>query len=1147
MPNKDVRVNPPEAKLPPTVQSVQNPKVTAATKPGLSKVAAKEPTMSPVGAGGAGGGGGANGAAEEERTELLGSLTTQQQQRTSARVIKKLMLEPAADKRDAVGDKIECETPTKIDDPLKFPTVKQRMPKALWSAEEKSYFFEALNEYGKDFDAITASICAKMKKKGMPDSNLKTKTQVSHFYYRTWHKLSKHVRFDENVKKVAQELYALINYGELRRKLASVNEKTCARLGEMVRCGSMAVRARGRTLRVRTPMCRALRRLNQIAERECGTRVCGRALVVLRARDAAAWARVQAAAHNPRAATLLPLRTELAALLRALQKRWRNCTRKAVAAENGIPGDDPPRPDYYRPAAPRTDDLAQHLHLPTDSLILREEALPRSAVLHVGPRAGAAIHLPALSPGETLSSQKICFSSYLERMGRRDKHAADVKLRNAKRPRKDSVTDKDETKKLKLEDADSTKMMHIDETAIDGIEMMAYFKNSHDDDEKPSTEEDLKAEETAEEEVGDAPDRDKDMSEREKDSFSEMEDDDKFPKSDTDNESDSKTDKNGKGIKFKNLKVKFRLRPLKTGRSIYTMVLDKDAVNGKVDDIKHDELKRDEVKAEELKGDDARGEELKGDEARGEELKGEETKGEELKEEESKEVLKGDEAKEEEARGEVDVETAMRQVRRGWSVYDAGDLTIGDLYLMFGARSKIELDYWWAEPTPPLPQPPAKQKQPDIDKVDKLIDKREKGNKTPEKGDSSVEDEREKRESDTDILFSPKNTFSQDSNDGMSGDERKIEQMASPDHKSGSVKLANKLINRPGPAPPPNQAAPPQPNGFSLLNDRLKRLLALAGNPHIAQPTSAACACGHVCPRRQQPQKQQPIITPIQNCKTKIKPENNSAIFRHPTPIAPKVQSETSEPALSLSDLPRRRRGRAGGARNRRVVVQRLLPLLPKLPPPSNLIPVKIVPNSPPSLPRLLPKPPPTPTSDMSFYYVLSESNGQFYFHDGDRRIPISPLDHGDHDLADSDNDKEECRSDEEEDTKDDIELKVEVTETGVAEPPDPAPATDPALGAESAESAPAPHQPDIANFLPAESMSLSPSRLLRDAEGWLEGSVQDFSLSSFLSHLEGRPHTDIQGESQLQPLMGETSMDYVAKFADLAATADKPLADDLP
>lgn len=105
----------------------------------------------------------------------------------------------------------------------------------------------------------------------------------------------------------------------------------------------------------------------------------------------------------------------------------------------------------------------------------------------------------------------------------------------------------------------------------------------------------------------------------------------------------------------------------------------------------------------------------------------------------------------------------------------------------FGSRSKIQLDYWWAEATPPLPQPiTITQKQKTTSEGDKTspvervsekekngIDKKEKADKTPEKGtDSSVEDDKEKRESDTDI-FSPKNTYSQDSNDGLSGDERK--------------------------------------------------------------------------------------------------------------------------------------------------------------------------------------------------------------------------------------------------------------------------------------------------------------------------------------------------------------------------------------
>ncbi|CAH0718897.1 unnamed protein product, partial [Brenthis ino] len=1034
--------------------------------------------------------------AEEERTELLGSLTTQQQQRTSARVIKKLKLEPQTDKRDAT----ECETPNKIDDkdPLKFPTVKQRMPKALWSADEKSLFFEALNEYGKDFDAITAYICAKMKKKGMSDGNLKTKTQVSHFYYRTWHKLSKHVHFDENVKKVAQELYALINYGELRRKLASVNEKTCARLGEMVRGGSMAVRARGKTLRVRTPMCRALRRLNQIAERACGARVCSRAQVLLRARDAGAWARVQAAAHNPRMAAALPLRTRLVSFLKALEKRWKSSNYKNPISENGIEtkvNEDQSKDceEYQEIQRGECEEgLEEHLNLQTDRVIVQEQRLTKKLFLHLGPRPGVEVHLPVLSPSEQLSSQKICFSSYLERMGslRRDKENG-VKIRTPKRQRKDSISDKDKEpeKKFKIDDSETNKLMHIDETAIDGIELMAHYKHNQEDEEKPSTEDEkeVKSEETAEEEVDrDVPERDKDMSEKEKDSFSEMEDDEKYNKSDTDNESDGRPDKSQKTQTFKQLKVKFRLRPKQRGGSVYTLILDNNIEETKIEESKVEESKNEGSKVEESKVEESKVEE-----------------------------------KEEEAKPDIDVDMATRQIRKGWSVYDAGELTIGDLYLMFGSRSKLELDYWWAEPTPPLPQPFKYHKT----DVSKSIDNREKGNKTPDKGDSSVEDEREKRESDNDI-FSPKNTFSQDSNDGMSGDERKSEQLSSPDHKSGSLKLVSKLINRP--APP--AAAPPA--GDAVLTDRLKRLLALAGNAHVpraAAPTPARCACGHVCAHKKQVKQQPCIPTPV-TLSSKL-PESPSTVFRHPTPIAPRPDAEGPRP-MCLEGLPRWRRGRPRAADRR--VVQRLLPLLPKLPPPSNLIPVKIPRQpAPPPLPRLLPKPPPPPPllTSTDVYYVLSESNGQFFFHDGDRRIPITPM-------PDTPNDAEDQKTDDDEDIKDIKIVKVEGSE----------PNTEPKELRQGVENNTKTDHPDIASFLPSESMSLSPSRLLRDAEGWLEGSVQDFSLSSFLGHLEGRPQPELVMDSQLHSLMAESSVDYVAKFADLAAevTDDPDLTDDL-
>ncbi|KAI8440716.1 hypothetical protein MSG28_009059 [Choristoneura fumiferana] len=1138
------------------------------------------------------------------------------------------------------------------------------------------------------------------------------------------------------------------------------------------RSGSSARLRAGRVLADAGVAARA-QRVVVGAQRGCALGVCSLTQVSLRARSGSSWARVAAAAHNPRAAAALPPRARLKHFIAALEKRWQGAKHKTQCK---------PKLEYMEPEAeeaepPRSeendDDLEEHLNLEPDRIIVQEQKLAKKPVLHLGPRPNAAVRLPVVCASEQLSSQKICFASYLQRTHqpkdcgvvtcnsayicapsmRRSVFRTEVskeagpaepdclwfapassyrysqnicfvsylqrthqpndcgdKIRTPKRLHKDSgekeKRDEVEQKKPKLED--EPRLLNIDETAVDGIDLMANYKThqrpksevgsigapfgmlslnhplaeqpiwllalSPEDEEKPSTEDEkeTKAEETAEEEG----ERDKYMSEREKDSFSEMEDDDKYIKSDSDNESDK--DKGEKNTKFKNLKVKFRLRPKKCGGSSYTLVTEKDKDS-------------DEQKIEESKDDEP----------------------------------------------DIDVDRAIRQIRKGWSVYDAGDLTIGDLYLMFGSRSKLELDYWWAEPTPPL-SPPKEDKSPPLDK--RAVER------TPDKGtDSSVEDERERRESDGE-LFSPK-AFGQDSNDGLSGDERKAEALAaSPERKPArSLSLACKLINRPAPAPAPDTAA----QGLSQLSDRLKRLLAMAGNPLLGG-AGARCACGHSCAitRKQAPKQVfQPGVpgapaagavaprareagAPVFRHPTPIapKPNNDSVaemslagvprwrrgrpraadrqvvvqrllpllpklpppsnlipvkivpnsppapprimpkppptstsdtlgtgehaseqsdsdnntdppphfkfysllsrealaasperkparslslacklinrpapapapdtaaqglsqlsdrlkrllamagnpllggagarlrmrpllrhhqkqapkqvfqpgvpgapaagavaprareagapVFRHPTPIAPKPNND-SVAEMSLAGVPRWRRGRPRAA-DRQVVVQRLLPLLPKLPPPSNLIPVKIVPNSPPAPPRIMPKPPPTSTSDLSFFYVLSESNGQFFFHDGDRRIPISPLNQ-------DQTDDEEIQD---EDTKEDI--KMDITATEVQTPKDAEPSGEPSAEPNAATNAatntdnekkPA----DIANFLPAESLSLSPSRLLA-GDGWLAGAVQDFSLSSFLGQLEP---PQLAVDSHLQSLMAESSVDYVAKFADLAA-----------
>lgn len=96
-----------------------------------------------------------------------------------------------------------------------------------WSAEDKNSFFEGLYEHGKDFEAIQNNIAMKYKKRGKPANMVKNKEQVRHFYYRTWHKISKHIDFanvySRVLKKSSQELYGLICYAELRKKSWRIN------------------------------------------------------------------------------------------------------------------------------------------------------------------------------------------------------------------------------------------------------------------------------------------------------------------------------------------------------------------------------------------------------------------------------------------------------------------------------------------------------------------------------------------------------------------------------------------------------------------------------------------------------------------------------------------------------------------------------------------------------------------------------------------------------------------------------------------------------------------------------------------------------------------------------------------------------------
>lgn len=59
-------------------------------------------------------------------------------------------------------------------------------------------------------------------------------------------------------------MYALINFGEMRKKLVFINQKDCMKLKELVYTGSVKMRVKGKNILIKTPSCKALRKLNQL-------------------------------------------------------------------------------------------------------------------------------------------------------------------------------------------------------------------------------------------------------------------------------------------------------------------------------------------------------------------------------------------------------------------------------------------------------------------------------------------------------------------------------------------------------------------------------------------------------------------------------------------------------------------------------------------------------------------------------------------------------------------------------------------------------------------------------------------------------------------------------------------------------------------
>ncbi|XP_045205619.2 protein cramped-like [Mercenaria mercenaria] len=209
------------------------------------------------------------------------------------------------------------------------PETKGKRQWELWSVEDKDSFFEGLCEYGKDFESIHNLIVNKCKKKGgVLPITVKNKEQVRHFYYRTWHKISKLIQPVEDLKKDIQELYGLISYSVLRKKLrggVNPNDKNWQKLNDLVHQGIATIKVKGKRIRVKTPVCSALKKLNCFEEpkRDPGAKVPEKIRVEFRPKTNIAWQHVQDVSHNPRVRVTVRSERHLQSLVKYLEQKWK--------------------------------------------------------------------------------------------------------------------------------------------------------------------------------------------------------------------------------------------------------------------------------------------------------------------------------------------------------------------------------------------------------------------------------------------------------------------------------------------------------------------------------------------------------------------------------------------------------------------------------------------------------------------------------------------------------------------------------------------------------------------------------------------------------------------------------------------------------
>ena len=537
--------------------------------------------------------------------ELLGSVTTFPSSgidgpavRTSARVIHKLRMDstplPQPEKKETQNESSTISQP-------KTPSTTKTHVKVQWINEERNFFFDALNEHGRDFEQISRFINLKMKRKMPSDKDYKTKDHIRQLYYQFFQKASKYLRFSDDVKKYPQELYTLINYGEMRRKLLTTEKKNMLKLRDLVYKGHVTIRFKGKNIKLKTPSCRALRKLNQVEGNTVeDVQLPLRIDVILRPVNMKAFGYVQTLAQNPRVRMVsLPLQRRVATLIHTMQQKWQiqnnrlyekyvsNCIQRHGVQKIG-------------------EEIVSQSKVDITQLKTEEPALCFK------PCRDAVIYRPMVQLNELLSKTNICLNSYEDRIGAKTRgenlssekiaHIKDLLKHPSKRMRFDSASEKNP--KVKVDEPSTCKNTEeIGNAVIDHKSNDSIDNDLNKKEIKEEVNVDIKLKEN-------------------------------FPL-------DSKKEENGDALETG---VKTEAKVLEVEKSAVISVVPTTTI-ALTKSKKKDSTSNGHIKP-------------------------------------NKEPFKP-----------LIDEEMLKKIKKGWSLVTVGDLTIGDLYLMFGSDSRLLLEY----------------------------------------------------------------------------------------------------------------------------------------------------------------------------------------------------------------------------------------------------------------------------------------------------------------------------------------------------------------------------------------------------------------------------------------------------------------------